>query len=181
MLCQFQVYSKVIQLYIYICSFFFRFFTHIGYYRVLSRVPCAVQQVLAGYLFYIWQCVWVNPKLLIYPPAPCNVSPLLLQFFILHLFLAALGLRCCVRASSSCSERELLFVVVRGLLIEVASLVAEHRLTGFSSCGLQAQLLCSMWELPGPGSKPESPALAGGFLTTVPQGKSLQFLKYLIR
>ena len=53
MLCLFQGYSKVIQLYIYIYSFFFRFFSHIGYYRILSRVPCAVQQALVGYLFYI--------------------------------------------------------------------------------------------------------------------------------
>ena len=33
-----------------------------------------------------------------------------------------------------------------------------------------------MWDLPGPGLKPVSPALAGGFLTTAPPGKSLQFL-----
>ena len=31
--------SKVIQLYVYIYSFFFRFFSHRGYHRVLSRVP----------------------------------------------------------------------------------------------------------------------------------------------
>ena len=43
-------------------------------------------------------------------------------------FLAALGLRCCVRAFSSCGERGLLFVAVLGLLIVVASLVAEHGL-----------------------------------------------------
>ena len=43
-------------------------------------------------------------------------------------FLAALGLRCCARAFSSCGERGLLFVAVRGLLIAVASLVAEHGL-----------------------------------------------------
>ena len=43
-------------------------------------------------------------------------------------FLAALGLRCCARASSSCGERGLLFVAVRGLLIAVASLIAEHGL-----------------------------------------------------
>ena len=48
--------------------------------------------------------------------------------FFLLLFLAALGLRCCARAFSSCSERGLLFVVVRGLLIVVASLVVEHGL-----------------------------------------------------
>ena len=40
-----------------------------------------------------------------------------------------LGLRCCMRAFSTCSERGLLFiVVVHGLLIAVASLVAEHGL-----------------------------------------------------
>ena len=39
----------------------------------------------------------------------------------LFLFLAALGLCCCLRAFSSCGERGLLFVGVRGLLIAVAS------------------------------------------------------------
>ena len=28
-----------------------------------------------------------------------------------------------------------------------------------------------MWDLPGPGHEPVSPALAGGFLTTAPPGK----------
>ena len=28
-----------------------------------------------------------------------------------------------------------------------------------------------MWDLPGPGLEPMSPALAGGFLTTAPPGK----------
>ena len=36
-----------------------------------------------------------------------------------------------------------------------------------------------MWDLPGPGLEPVSPALAGGFLTTAPPGKpeknSLEF------
>ena len=45
----------------------------------------------------------------------------------------------------------------------------EHRL---SSCGSQAQLLCSTWDLPGPRIEPMSPAFASRFLTTVPQGKS---------
>ena len=47
---------------------------------------------------------------------------------LINLFSAALGLRCCVRAFSSCGELGLLFVVVHGLLIAVASLVAEHGL-----------------------------------------------------
>ena len=84
--------------------------------------------------------------------------------------------------------------------IAVASLVAEHGLyvrglPGFrscgswalerrlsscaaralgrrrSSCGPAACLLRGMWVLPGPGLEPVSPALAGGFLTTVPPGK----------
>ena len=29
-----------------------------------------------------------------------------------------------------------------------------------------------MWDLPGPGLEPVSPALAGGFLSTAPPGKS---------
>ena len=36
--------------------------------------------------------------------------------------------RCCMRAFSSCGEQGLLLVEVRGLLIAVASLVAEHGL-----------------------------------------------------
>ena len=39
-----------------------------------------------------------------------------------------IGFCCCVQAFSSCGEGGLLFVVVRGLLIAVASLVAEHGL-----------------------------------------------------
>ena len=48
-----------------------------------------------------------------------------LAFFF---FLAALGLRCCARAFSSCGEQGLLFVAVHGLLVAVVSLVAEHGL-----------------------------------------------------
>ena len=51
--------------------------------------------------------------------------------FPLHLFFffwAALGLRCCAQAFSSCGERGLIFVLVRELLIAVASLVVEHEL-----------------------------------------------------
>ena len=47
---------------------------------------------------------------------------------LINFFLAVLGLRCCSRAFSSCGEGELLFVVVCGLLLAVASLVAQHGL-----------------------------------------------------
>ena len=48
--------------------------------------------------------------------------------FFIYLFLAALGLCCCVRVFSGCGERGLLFIEVSRLLIAVAFLVAEHRL-----------------------------------------------------
>jgi len=43
-------------------------------------------------------------------------------------FLVALGIHCCWWAFSSCGEQGLLFVAVRGLLIAVASLVADNGL-----------------------------------------------------
>ena len=39
--------------YIYIYIFFFRFFSIIGYYKILNIVPCATQEVLVVYLSYI--------------------------------------------------------------------------------------------------------------------------------
>ena len=49
-----------------------------------------------------------------------------IKFIYVFLFLAALGLRCCVWAFSSCVERGLLFDAVSRLLIAVASPVEEH-------------------------------------------------------
>ena len=94
---------------------------------------------------------------------------LLINLFIL--FLAALGLRCCAWAFSSCGEQGLLFVAVRwashcsgfsccgawALGVWASVLVArglsscssralERRLR---SCGARAYLLCGMWDLPG--------------------------------
>ena len=58
-----------------------------------------------------------------------DMDALFLFFIIIiFLFLAALGLRCCVWAFSGCGEWGLLFIAVHGLLIVMASLVAEHGL-----------------------------------------------------
>ena len=66
-------------------------------------------------------------------------------------------------------------VVVACGLSSCGSWALEHRR---SSCGARAQLLRGMWDPPGPGLEPVSPALAGRFLTTVPPGKSFsQILK----
>ena len=43
------------------------------------------------------------------------------SFIVIYLFLAVLGLRCCMQAFSSCGERGLLFIAL-------ASLVMEHRI-----------------------------------------------------
>ena len=45
---------------------------------------------------------------------------------------------------------------------------------GFSFCSTGAELSPGMWDLPGPGIEPMSPALAGGFFTTEPPGKPSQ-------
>ena len=56
-----------------------------------------------------------------------------------------------------------------------SSQALERRLR---SCGARASLLCGMWDLPRPGIKPVSPALASGFFTTEPPRKpSLCILK----
>ena len=59
------------------------------------------------------------------------------SYLFIYLFLAALGLCCCTRAFSSCSEQEPLFVAVRGPLTAVASPAVEHgpRRPCVSSCG----------------------------------------------
>ena len=37
-----------------------------------------------------------------------------------------------------------------------------------------------MWDLPGPGLEPVSPALAGGFLTIAPPGKPYSLFKKVL-
>ena len=64
-------------------------------------------------------------------------------------------------------------VVVMLGLSGCGSWALERRLR---SCGARAWLLRGMWDLPGSGIEPVSPALAGGFLTTMPPGKSLQYI-----
>ena len=106
------------------------------------------------------------------------VGSSLLRTGFLQLRRAGITLRCGERAShccgfSCCRARALgtwASVVAAQGRSSCGSRAAVCRL---SSCGTQAQLLCSMWDLPGPGTEPVCPALAGGFLTTAPPGMSL--------
>ena len=97
--------------------------------------------------------------------------------------------------SPSCRERELLYLRCSGFSLQwllllqsralgrgaEASVAVAHGLNGWgsgalehrvSSWGAQASLLCGMWELPGPGIEPVSPALAGRFFSNEPPGKT---------
>ena len=100
------------------------------------------------------------------------------------LFLAVPGSCCCLGFSLVALSRDYSLLVCR-LLIAAAPLIAEDRpqgarasvdvAQGLSSCSPQAleqaNLLHSMWDLPGPGVEPVSPALAGRFFTTELPGK----------
>ena len=99
----------------------------------------------------------------------------MLSLFFKDLFifiLAMLGLHCCARAFSSCSEWGLLSSCEAS---QRGSWALRH--VGFSSCGTQASLLlCGrrrscIWDLPGAGTEPMSSALAGRFSTTGPPEK----------
>ena len=116
-----------------------------------------------------------------------QVSILFLKNQLINLlFLAALGLRCCAQAFSSCSEQGYSLLRCMGFslpwLLLLRSMGSRHAAFSsggwralerrLSSCGARAQLLRGMWDFPRPGLEPISPALAGRFLTTAPPGKS---------
>ena len=63
----FHVYIKVNPLYLY--PHYFRFFPLVSHYRVLTRIACAIGQILISYLY---SGVYVNPHLPVYtsPPSP---------------------------------------------------------------------------------------------------------------
>ena len=87
--------------------------------------------------------------------------------------MAALGLRLCAWALSSCGKRGPLFITVRGPPTIAAPPVAEHKLQTrrLSNCGSRAQPLYGTRDPPRPGPEPVSPALAGRLPTTAPPGK----------
>ena len=109
--------------------------------------------------------------------------------------MARLGLCCCTLFSLVVASGGYSLAGVPGLLIAVASLIVVHRLWGvwasvtaaqglssfgsrtpehrLSRCGARAEVLRIKWALPGPGVELVCPALAGGFFTTEPPGKSL--------
>ena len=92
-----------------------------------------------------------------------------LSICLLFLYLTAPGLHCCTQAFSSRGDLCSVSFSLRWLLLLCST---GSRGSGFSSSGTQAQLLYSMWDLPGLGIEPMSPALPGRFLSTGPPGKT---------
>ena len=78
----------------------------------------------------------------------------------------------CAAQASSCGGSSCCGAQARGLtgFRSCSSQALEPRL---NSCGAWGQLLHVLWDLPGPGIKSVSPALAGRFFTSEPPGKPL--------
>jgi len=79
------------------------------------------------------QPIYISPILEVYKflfslPALRQLSLANRDSHFIYLFLVVLDLHCCAQAFSSCGDWGLLLVAVHGLLVEVASLVAEHGL-----------------------------------------------------
>ena len=63
MLFYFLLYTKVDQLYVHMHLLFFRFFSHIGHYRVLSRVVVNSRSLLVIYfLLVVRVCQFQSPS-----------------------------------------------------------------------------------------------------------------------
>ena len=134
-------------------------------------------QVFNNYLFNMELLVWMiycphpnkNLYLLIYVKNYnfyTRKNSILKKYFFIWL-LVVLGLHCSTRASHYGGfSLQSMGCSVRGLS-GCSWWAAEHQLT---SGGTGASLPHGMWDLPGPGIEPMSPALAGGFLTTGPPG-----------
>ena len=96
------------------------------------------------------RCTWGVCVLLFFFFKNLNLFSLFKNIFFIYLFLAALGLRCCM-LFSSCGEWGLLLIAVCGFLVAVASLVVEHRpqvcrllRLGLQGTGAQVQYLWHM-------------------------------------
>ena len=137
-------------------------------YIVIS--PCFNLQLSSD----LW--CWRSCYRLIEPEFIFGVFSWFLSLLLFHgVFFAA-------QSSPSCSEQGLLFR--RGVLASPCR--------GFSCCrpraleprpgsyGAWASLLRGMWDLPGSGIRPMSPALEGRFSTTWPPGKSWVFAFILL-
>ena len=147
------------------CNFCLSKYIHVDICRSnLNFYSISLYEYSIIYLSSYWWTVSFFKKLINLFIVGCVGSSLLRAGF-LQLRRVEATLRCGARASH-CSG----FSCCRAWVLGVRASVVKA--CGLTSCGAQAQLLHDMWDLPGPGIEPMSPALAGGFLTTVPPGRS---------
>ena len=124
----FLSYNNLNQSYIYICPLPLECPSHLPPHpiplsckRSPGWVPCVVQQISPGYLFYIWQCIYFNATLSIHPTLsfpPCQVCSLCLRLYccptnrfistiflrIVIFFLSSKGRNCEFRDSVCCIQ-----------------------------------------------------------------------------
>ena len=96
-------------------------------YCIVNYIYIAVQQIFRNFSSCVTETPYPLNRNSLFPPHPNPWKPplyVLLPTSIFFFFLAVLGL--CCGLFSSCGEQGLLFIVVHGLLIAVASLVVEH-------------------------------------------------------
>ena len=146
---------------------------------------CQANSFHLSLTIFSFQCSYQKKNLI--PWSACVIH----IFLSLSLFFWPCWVFIAARRFSSCGEWWLLWLQCK--LVAVASLVAKNRLKStqtsevvaceplscrswalehkLNCCCTQAQLLQGMWDLPGPGIKPVSHALAGRFFTTEPPGK----------
>lgn len=127
MQCQFQVYSKVNQLFICMYPFFFPI-------QFMNRPPCGIQQVLVSYLFYIQQCMLI-PSSQFIPPYPqvsnhClifrSLNLFLFQFFsIINFFFnwSIADLHCCISFRCTASEISCTYTYIHSFFIQVITTI----------------------------------------------------------
>ena len=146
----------------------FIFFPHIGYYRVLSRVPCAIQYVLISYLFYICCAVLIAQSCL----TLCNSKDYSPPGSSVHGILQARILERVAMPSSSQSSqprhRTQVSHMAGGFFTFWATREAQEYWRGWP--------ISSPGELPHPGIKLGSPALQVDSLPAKPPGKPILYI-----
>ena len=93
---------------------------------------------------------------------------LFIYLWLCWVFVSVQGLSLVVASGGYSSSRCAGLSLSRPLLLRSTG---SRRAGRLSNCGSRAQLLRGTCDLPRPGLKPASPALAGRFSTTVPPGK----------
>ena len=148
LLCQFLLYGKLNHPYINIYPLFFGFPSHLGHDRALSRVPCAIQQVLISYLFYMYDAKFFKNLFIyfwlrwVFVPA-CRLS------------LAAVSGGYSLLRRAGFSLRWLLLLRSTGSRHSGFNSCGSRALErSLSSCGAWAQLLCGCGIFLDQGSNP---------------------------